>query len=70
MSGSNRAYDAPDLTPRQFMEAVMHDRDLPLWMRMKAAEELMKLGPLPHEWPYSRTTDIVIRIPEMPGMVQ
>jgi len=35
---TNRAYDADDLSPLDFLLAVMHDRDLPIELRIRAAE--------------------------------
>jgi hypothetical protein len=42
------AYDAPGLTPRDFLRAVMCDRQLPLSDRMEAASRLLYL--YPHDW--------------------
>jgi hypothetical protein len=43
-----RPYDAPDLTPRQFLEAVQRDPVVPLSLRIKAADHLLRIyGPPP-----------------------
>jgi hypothetical protein len=66
------AYDSPDLTSKEFMRAVMHDRTLPLGIRMDAACKLLPLEvpPVPTyygEFPMSRTVEITIRIAPLPG---
>jgi hypothetical protein len=37
------AYDAPGLSPREFLLRVMRDKDTPVRTRMKAASELLRL---------------------------
>jgi hypothetical protein len=63
MSGSNRAYDAPGLSPLQFMLAVMHDRDLDIDLRLKAAEYAAPYQAAPvRPEAQPRESNVVIRI--------
>jgi len=47
-SPTHHSYDAPGLTPRAFLLAVMHDRHAPIRDRIKAASTLLRL--YPHDW--------------------
>jgi hypothetical protein len=38
--GPEREYDNPDLSPKQFLEAIMHDKRLPITVRMDAAAKV------------------------------
>jgi hypothetical protein len=43
------AYDDPDISSKEFLRAIMHDRTLPLGMRLDAAYKLapLELPPVP-----------------------
>lgn len=46
----SHAYDNPDLSAVQFLLAVMHDRDVPMYLRLKAARAVAPFtehGPRP-----------------------
>jgi len=59
------AYDDPNISPRQFLLAVMHDLSVPLSARMDAATKLLYLPPEPPPPPEPRLT---IRIEGFPSL--
>jgi hypothetical protein len=51
---ATHVYNAPLLSPKEFLLAVMHDRDTPLRDRMDAASRLLRL--FPYDWDAPRLT--------------
>ena len=64
-SPTHHSYDAPGLTPRAFLLAVMHDRHAPIRDRIKAASTLLRL--YPHDWDPPAFTYRIGGIPERCG---
>jgi len=60
--------DAPGLSPRAFLLAVMHDPQLPVRERMKAASALLRL--YPHDWDAPAFTYRIGGIPECHALSQ
>jgi len=55
------AYDAPGLSPKQFLLRVMHAPDAAIRDRVRAASELLRL--YPHDWDPPRLKYIIGGIP-------
>jgi hypothetical protein len=64
------AYDAPDISPLEFLQAVYHDKSLPIAIRIEAAHRLLPFTePRPPCSP-SREPRLTIRIPYMSELFQ
>jgi hypothetical protein len=58
-----KAYDRPDISPLQFLLAVMHDSSLPIATRTKAASLAA-----PYVWPKDREPSLTIKIEGFPSI--
>src|SRR5262249_21766472 len=59
----HHAYNAPDLSPKEFMLLVMHDPDVPIKDRLNAASKLLRVYPF--DWDRPRCKIIIGGIPSL-----
>jgi hypothetical protein len=59
------AYDAPNISAKEFLLRVMHDPDAPIKDRIRAASSLLRL--FPHDWDPPSAKIVIGGIPEHCG---
>ena len=61
-STEHHAYDAPNISAKEFLLGVMHAPDVPIKDRIRAASALLRI--YPHDWDPPRLKYIIGGIPE------
>jgi hypothetical protein len=67
-STEHHAYDAPNISAKEFLLRVMHDPDAPIKDRIRAASALLRI--YPHDWDPPRLKYIIGGIPECHSLSQ
>jgi hypothetical protein len=61
---ADHLYNSPGLMPKEFLLAVMHDKTVPMSVRIQVAEELLKRWPHPHQYVPPAYTIVIGGLPE------
>src|SRR5262245_63674907 len=62
-STEHHAYDAPNISAKEFLLRVMHAPDVPIKDRIRAASALLRI--YPHDWDPPRLKYIIGGIPDL-----